>query len=299
MLTCERVLARARQGKYLGKTKTYGVIMKNQKTVKPSKTRAKAVQAKAKTKRTATKAKTIANNGNKGLQTVKEKLDATKAKRAEAKAIADNEAKNKAIKAKLLAEQDVLSGGVKATVARYFDSAKTMGKAGATTTTIMKYASGWNAGKQVKTYDKLKAELLTATDTKLDTLAGNALKTFKAEIKGTQRLFNKGKVQDLLLGKERTKRVYFGQLHQRDIDNGKISAEQVKDEGLVIDKYCFTLVAKSAETTDYKSRLEINEKHTEEHRPALNANQEQKDEYLLDLQQAQEHIQAEIDTFSK
>ena len=48
MLTCERVLARARQGKYLGKTKTYGVIMKNQKTVKPSKTRAEAVQAKAK-----------------------------------------------------------------------------------------------------------------------------------------------------------------------------------------------------------------------------------------------------------
>ena len=110
MLTCERVLARARQGKYLGKTKTYGVIMKTTNQVKPSKTRAKAVQAKAKQKRTATKAKTIANNGKKGLQTVGEKLEATKKQRAEAKAIADNEKKNEAIKAKLLAEQDVLSG---------------------------------------------------------------------------------------------------------------------------------------------------------------------------------------------
>ena len=273
--------------------------MKNDKQVKPSKTRAKAVQAKAKQKQTATKAKTIANNGKKGLQTVKQKLDATKAERAEAKAIADNEAKNEAIKAKLLAEQDVLSGGVKATVARYFDCATKARKNGATTTTIMKYASGWNAGKQVKTHAKLRAELLTATDTKLETLAGNALKNFKAELKGTQRLFNKKQVQDLLLGKERTQRVYFGQLHQRDIDNKKISAEQVKAEGLVIDKFCFTLVAEGKTATDYKSRLEINEKHTEEHRPALNATVDAKNEYLIDLGQALEHIQAEIETFSK
>ena len=273
--------------------------MKNQKTVKPSKTRAKAVQAKAKTKQTKAKAKTIANNGNKGLQTVKEKLDQSKAERAEAKAIADNEAKNEAIKAKLLAEQDVLSGGVKATVARYFDCATKARKSGATTTSIMKYASGWNAGKQVKTYDKLRAELLTATNHKIDTLAGNALANFKAEIKGTQRLFNKGKVQDLLLGKEREKRVYFGTIQQKDIDNGKFTSEQVKAEGLELDKYCFTLVAKSEEKADYKSREEVNLEHTEKHRPALNATQEQKDEYLLDLQQAQEHIQAEIVTFSK
>jgi hypothetical protein len=274
--------------------------MKNSKQVKPSKTRAKAVQAKAKQKRTATKAKTIANNGKKGLQTVGEKLEATKKQRAEQKAIAKNEAKNKAIKAKLLAEQDVLSGGVKATVARYFDCATKARKNGATTTTIMKYASGWNAGKQVKTHDKLRAELLTATDTKLDTLAGNALKNFKAEIKGTQRLFNKKQVQDLLLGKDRTKRVYFGSVQQKDIDNEKISAEQVKAEGLEVGKYCFTLVAEGkTETADYKSRLEINEKHTEEHRPALNATQEQKDEYVYDLMQSQEHIQAEINTFSK
>ena len=273
--------------------------MKNDKQVKPSKTRAKAVQAKAKQKRTATKAKTIANNGNKGLQTVKEKLDATKAERAEAKAIADNEAKNEAIKAKLLAEQDVLSGGVKATVERYFDCATKARKNGATTTQIMKYASGWNAGKQVKTHAKLREALLTASDTKLETLAGPALKNFKAELKGTQRLFNKKQVQDLLLGKERTKRVYFGQLHQRDIDSEKISEEQVKAEGLVIDKFCFTLVAEGKTATDYKSRLEINEKHTEEHRPALNATLDAKNEYLIDLGQALEHIQAEIETFSK
>mgnify|MGYP003651501656 CR=1 FL=1 len=273
--------------------------MKTNNQVKPSKTRAKAIKAKAKTKATKAKAKTIANNGNKGLQTVGEKLDATLKLKAEQKAIADNEAKNAVIRAKLLAEQDVLSGGVKATVERYFDCATKARKNGATTTQIMKYASGWNAGKQVKTHAKLREALLTASDTKLETLAGNALKNFKAEIKGTQRLFNKGKVQDLLLGKDRTQRVYFGQLHQRDIDNGKIPEEQVKAESLEIDKYCFTLVAKSEEKTDYKSREDVNLEHTEKHRPALNATQEQKDEYIYDLMQSAEHIQAEIDTFSK
>ena len=274
--------------------------MKNDKQVKPSKTRGKAVQAKAKQKRTATKAKTIANNGKKGLQTVGEKLEATKKQRAEQKAIADNEKKNKVIKAKLLAEQDVLSGGVKATVARYFDCATKARKNGATTTTIMKYASGWNAGKQVKTHDKLRAELLTATDTKLETLAGNALKNFKAEIKGTQRLFNKKQVQDLLLGKDRTKRVYFGSVQQKDIDNEKISAKQVKAEGLEVGKYCFTLVAEGkTETADYKSREDINKEHTEKHRPALNATQEQKDEYVYDIVQTMEHLATELETFSK
>jgi len=273
--------------------------MKNSKQAKPSKTRAKAVQAKAKQKRTATKAKTIANNGKKGLQTVGEKLEATKKQRAEAKAIAANEKKNEAIKAKLLAEQDVLSGGVKATVARYFDCATKARKSGATTTTIMKYASGWNAGKQVKTHDKLRTELLAATNHKLETLAGNALKNFKAEIKGTQRLFNKGQVQDLLLGKDREKRVYFGTIQQKDIDNGKFTAEQVKDEGLELDKYCFTLVAKSEETTDYKSRKDINEEHTTKHRPALNAKQDAKDEYVYDIVQTMEHLATELETFSK
>ena len=67
----------------------------------------------------------------------------------------------------------------------------------------------------------------------------------------------------------------------------------------MIDKFCFTLVAEGKTATDYKSRLEINEKHTEEHRPALNATVDAKNEYLIDLGQALEHIQAEIETFSK
>ena len=272
--------------------------MKTSNQVKPSKTRAKAVQAKAKQKQTATKAKTIANNGNKGLQTVAEKLEATKKQRAEQAELV-NHRKNQAIKAKLLAEQDVLSGGVKATVARYFDCATKARKNGATTTTIMKYASGWNAGKQVKTHAKLRAELLTATDTKLEPLAGPALANFKAEIKGTQRLFNKGKVQDLLLGKEREKRVYFGTIQQKDVDNGKFTAAQVKAEGLELDKYCFTLVAKSEEKADYKSREDINLEHTEKHRPALNAKQDAKDEYVYDIVQTMEHLASELETFNK
>ena len=273
--------------------------MKNQKTVKPSKTRAKAIQAKAKTKRTATKAKTIANNGSKGLQTVAEKLETTKKQRAEQAELKANEAKNEAIKTKLKADKDVLTGGVQATVTRYFTCANALTKNGATTTTIMKYASGWSAGKQVETHAKLKEALLTATDTKLDTLAGPALKNFKADVKATQRLFNKKQVQDLVLGKERTQRVYFGTVQQKDIDSAKISEEQVKAEGLEVGKFCFTLVSEGKAEADYKSRLEVNEKHTEEHRPALNAKQDAKDEYLLDLEMALEHIQAEIDTFSK
>ena len=83
-------------------------------------------------------------------------------------------------------------------------------------------------------------------------------------------------------------------------DKGLITREQVKTEGLTAGEYCFTTIeAKPVTEQEYKSRQEINEKHTEEHRPALNSKQEDKDEYLYDLTATLKHIQEEIKAFSK
>jgi len=194
---------------------------------------------------------------------------------------------------------DPLAGGVTATVNRYFDCATTLGKAGETTTAIMIECAGWNAGKRVKKGDALRDALLKKLHTNLETLEGRPLQNLKKNVKATQRLFNKKGVQDRLLGKERTKRVYFGGLDHLT-DKGLITTEQVKSEGLTAGEYCFTTIeAKPVTEQEYKSRQEINEKHTEEHRPALNAGQPEKDEYLYDLGETLKHIKAEIEAFSK
>jgi len=193
---------------------------------------------------------------------------------------------------------DPLAGGVTATVNRYFDSATTLGKAGATTTAIMIEASCYKDGKQLKKGEPLRNALLKKLHSNLETLNGRPLQNLKKNIKATQRLFNKKTVQDRLLGKDRDTKVYFGGLDHL-IDRGLISSEQVKSEGLTAGEYCFTVIEAKAESKDYKSREEVNQKHTEEHRPALNASQEDKDAYKYDLEATIKHLQEELKTFSK
>ena len=260
MLTCERVLARDRKGKILGKSKSY-------RRFTMSTARKEAIQKNAKAKKTTAKALKI--------------IKPTKSVKQGNEIIADP-----------------LAGGVKATVERYFESAKTLGKAGETTTAIMIECAGWNAGKRVKKGDALREALLKKLHTNLETLQGRPLQNLKKNVKATQRLFNKKGVQDRLLGKERTKRVYFGGLDYL-IEQDKITDKQVQEEGLKKGDYVFTLIDTSAPEKDAKTRKEINEKHTEEHRPALNAKQDDKDTYLYDLEETLKHIQEEINTFSK
>jgi len=242
-----------------------------------------ATQKKAKAKSTKAKAQKIINA--KGLKSVGEKLEDIK--KAKVSKVEGNEIIS-----------DPLSGGVSATVNRYFESATTLGKAGATTTAIMIEASGWKEGKRIKKGDKLRKALLTKLQTQLDTLEGRPLQNLKKNVKATQKLFNKKTVQDRLLGKDRTTKVYFGGLDHL-IDRGLISQEQVKSEGLKAGEYCFTTIEAKPVTSDYKSREEINQKHTEEHRPALNAKQEDKEAYLYDLEATLKHLQEEIKAFSK
>jgi len=249
--------------------------------------RKQAVQKNAKAKKTQAKALKIIKP-TKGLKSVGEKLEDIKKANVTKSVKQGNE---------IIA--DPLAGGVKATVERYFESATTLGKAGETTTAIMIECAGWNAGKRVKKGDSLRVALLKKLHTNLETLEGRPLQNLKKNVKATQRLFNKKGVQDRLLGKERTKRVYFGGLDHLT-DKGLITTEQVKTEGLTAGEYCFTTIeAKPVTEQEYKSRQEINEKHTEEHRPALNSKQEDKDEYLYDLTATLKHIQEEIKAFSK
>jgi len=194
--------------------------------------------------------------------------------------------------------EDPLEGGITKTVTRFFDKAAAQTKSSAVTTEIMMAASCWKNGKAVKGGIPLKNALLKELHNKLDTLSGTALANVKKDIKNQQKLFNKKGVQDRLLGKERVKRVYFGGLDYL-IEQDKITDKQVQEEGLKKGDYVFTLIDTSAPEKDAKTRQEINEKHTEEHRPALNSKQEDKDAYLYDLTATLKHIQEEIDTFSK
>ena len=196
--------------------------------------------------------------------------------------------------------ESLLEGGVDETVKRFYDNATAMNKNGKTTTGIMKLASGYNNATYTSDNEDLRDAILKHADTQLETLTGPALTTFKAEIKGTQKLFNKKNVQDLLLGKERTQRVYFGTLQQKDIESGKIPQEQVTAENLEIGKHCITLVeATPAQEADVKSRLEHNEEITADQRPALDADVDSIGAYVYDLEQTITHLQAELKTFKK
>ena len=231
------------------------------------------------------------------LQTVGEKLEAIKEVNA-IKGLTEKEAKAEA-KAEAEAET-LLEGGINKTVERFYSNATAMNKNGKTTTGIMKLASGFNAGifTAVPELMQLQLELLQHADKQLETLTGPALTTFKAEIKGTQKLFNKKNVQDQLLGKERTQRVYFGTLQQKDIESGKIPQEQVTAEGLEIGKHCITLVeATPTQEADVKSRLEHNEDITADQRPTLDADIDSIGAYVYDLEQTIAHLQAELKTF--
>ena len=233
------------------------------------------------------------------LQTVGEKLEAIKDSRI-VLGLTDAEARKEFDQQQYV--DSLLEGGVNETVKRFYDNATAMNKNGKTTTGIMKLASGYNNGIFTPEPElmQLQLELLQHADRQLETLTGPALTTFKAEIKGTQKLFNKKNVQDLLLGKERTQRVYFGTLQQKDIESGKIPQEQVTAEGLEIGKHCITLVeATPAQEADVKSRLEHNEDITADQRPALDADVDSIGAYVYDLEQTITHLQAELKTFKK
>lgn len=259
--------------------------------------------AKAKALLTVIEATPMATE-TKELQTVGEKLEAIKesniiigltAKEAKAEAKANVERIAIESEAEALTE-----GGINKTVERFYSNATAMNKNGKTTTGIMKLASGYNNATYTSDNEDLRDALLSHADSQLETLTGAALTTFKAEIKGTQKLFNKKNVQDLLLGKDRVCRVYFGTLQQKDIESGKIPQEQVTAEGLEIGKHCITLVeATPTQEADVKSRLEHNEDITADQRPTLDADKDSIDAYVYDLELTITHLQAELKTFKK
>jgi hypothetical protein len=241
MLTCERVLARARKGKILGKSKSY-------RRFTMSTARKEAIQKNAKAKKTTAKALKI--------------IKPTKAVKQGNEIIADP-----------------LAGGVTATVNRYFESATTLGKAGETATAIMMVASGWQDGKRVKKGDALREALLKKLHSNLETLQGRPLQNLKKNIKATQRLFNKKTVQDRLLGKERSSKVYFGGLNHL-IDRDLITQEQIESEGLKQDEYCFTTIKEKEVKKDLEDLSVIIGDWIERMRaeiPCTNPNQVQKD----------------------
>ena len=261
-------------------------------------------KSKGKNKDTKATATTVADKARKSaeakqteLQTVGEKLEAIKESNI-VLGLTDAEARKAFDQQRHI--DSLLEGGVDETVKRFYDNATAMNKNGKTTTGIMKLASGYNNATYTSDNEDLRDAILKHADTQLETLAGPALTTFKAEIKGTQKLFNKKNVQDLLLGKERTQRVYFGTLQQKDIESGKIPQEQVTAENLEIGKHCITLVeATPAQEADVKSRLEHNEDITADQRPALDADVDSIGAYVYDLEQTITHLQAELKTFKK
>ena len=171
--------------------------------------------------------------------------------KAKAKAKADKEAEAKAVKvlkeakaeakaqaeaeAKARADADLntqLEKGAEVITQEYFDAIDEAGKKGKTATDKLKLAY---LNTDVGDY------LVSQCTEKLNTYAGGRLKRFKADVKNSQKLFNKATVQDDIAqregrptGKERTNRVYFGLVKEPMVEAGISEADDVGKYTMVL-----------------------------------------------------------------
>lgn len=229
MTTTTRVKDKTEKTKASKGTKTVEQINKEAKA--KARTRAEVERKAIAKKRAELKAKEILK--------VKKEAEAKAKKEAKAKAKADKEAEAKALKvlkeakaeAKALAEAEAkaradadlntqLDEGAEEITRQYFEAIDEAGEKGRTATDKLKLAY---LNTEVGDY------LVSQCTEKLNTYAGGRLKRFKADVKNSQKLFNKANVQDDIAqregrptGKERTERVYFGLVKQPMID-AKIS----------------------------------------------------------------------------
>ena len=220
------------------KTKKSNKKATGKKTVAQINKEAKAkVRTRAEVERKA-KAEAIA----KAEAKAKAKEDKAKAK---AKAKADKEAEAEALKvlkeaeaeAKARADADLntqLDEGAEEITRQYFEAIDEAGEQGRTATDKLKLAY-------------LNTEvgecLLKQCTEYLNTYAGNRLKRFKADVKNSQKLFNKANVQDDIAqregrptGKDRNERVYFGLVKDPMVKAGISEADELGKYTMVLIK---------------------------------------------------------------
>ena len=217
------------------KTKKSNKKATGQKTVAQINKEAKAkVRTRAEVERKA-KAEKVAELKAKA----KAKEDKAKAK-AKAKADKEAEAEAKALaeaEAKARADADLntqLDEGAEEITRQYFEAIDEAGEQGRNATDKLKLAY-------------LNTEvgecLLKQCTEYLNTYAGNRLKRFKADVKNSQKLFNKANVQDDIAqregratGKDRNERVYFGLVKEPMIEAGISEADDIGKFTMVLIK---------------------------------------------------------------
>ena len=217
------------------KTKKSNKKATGQKTVAQINKEAKAkVRTRAEVERKA-KAEKVAELKAKA----KAKEDKAKAK-AQAKAEKEAKAQAEALaeaEAKARADADLntqLDEGAEEITRQYFEAIDEAGKKGKTATDKLKLAY-------------LNTEvgecLLKQCTEYLNTYAGNRLKRFKADVKNSQKLFNKANVQDDIAqregratGKDRNERVYFGLVKEPMIEAGISEADDIGKFTMVLIK---------------------------------------------------------------
>jgi len=182
-------------------------------------------KAKAKEDKAKAKAKVKADK-----EAEAEALKVLKEAEAEAKALAEAEAKARA-------DADLntqLDEGAEEITRQYFEAIDEAGEQGRTATDKLKLAY-------------LNTEvgecLLKQCTEYLNTYAGNRLKRFKADVKNSQKLFNKANVQDDIAqregrptGKDRNERVYFGLVKDPMVKAGISEADELGKYTMVLIK---------------------------------------------------------------
>ena len=225
MKTTTSVKDKTKKTKASKGTKTVDQINKEAKA--KAKTRAE-VERKAKAEARA-KAKAKEDKANAKAKAKADKEAEAKAK-AEAKALAEAEAKARA-------DADFntqLDEGAEEITRQYFEAIDEAGEKGRTATDKLKLAY-------------LNTEvgecLLKQCTEYLNTYAGNRLKRFKADVKNSQKLFNKANVQDDIAqregrptGKDRTERVYFGLVKEPMVEAGISEADDIGKYTMVLIK---------------------------------------------------------------
>jgi len=221
------------------KTKKTNKKATGKKTVAQINKEAKAkVRTRAEVERKA-KAEKVAELKAKAEAKAKAKEDKAKAK-AKAKADKEAEAEAKALaeaEAKARADADLntqLDEGAEEITRQYFEAIDEAGKKGKTATDKLKLAY-------------LNTEvgecLLKQCTEYLNTYAGGRLKRFKADVKNSQKLFNKANVQDDIAqregratGKDRNERVYFGLVKDPMVKAGISEADDIGKFTMVLIK---------------------------------------------------------------
>ena len=193
-------------------------------------TRAEVERKAIAEKRAELKAKEILKAKKEAKAKAKADKQAEKEAKAEAKALAEAEAKARA-DADLNSQLDQ---GAEEITRQYFEAIDEAGEKGRTATDKLKLAY-------------LNAEvgecLLKQCTEYLNTYAGNRLKRFKADVKNSQKLFNKANVQDDIAqregrptGKERNERVYFGLVKEPMVEAGISEADDIGKYTMVLIK---------------------------------------------------------------